>query len=481
MAKSKAHYLCVECGAVQTRWMGKCPDCGAWDALERHEVPRGMGAAGGGEGADGAAAAPAWSVEAASPAGAVPLAAVEAASVERLASGIGELDRVLGGGLVPGSVALLGGDPGIGKSTLLLQAAAALAGDGKRVLYVTSEESAYQTRLRAERLLGGGLDAAGELFVLSDTSLERIAHQAQGVRPHVLVLDSIQMVHSTELDAAAGTPTQIRTCGTALVHLAKTTGTAIVLVGHITKDGQLAGPKLLEHVVDVVLRFEGDRHHAHRIVRAVKNRFGTTLEVGLFEMTGRGLAEVHELDRALDPSAAPPPGAIVCPVVHGSRALLVEIQALTATGFLGGAKRRASGLDVNRVAMLIAVLEQHAGLRLADQDIFASVVGGLRVVEPAADLALCLAIAGAFLRRALPAGVVAVGEVGLGGEIRSVAQLETRVRAARRLGYRVLSATASPGDAHVIPVTSIGEALGRLEPASRSSQRATGTSETVHL
>lgn len=338
--------------------------------------------------------------------------------------------------MVPGSVVLIGGEPGIGKSTLLLQAAGAYAARGQRVLYVTSEESAQQVAARAQRL---GAGKGGErLFVLADTNLARIVEQARKLGPQLLIVDSIQMVYKPDVPASPGSVTQLRRCCADLVTIAKTSGIGVILVGHVTKDGQLAGPRLLEHLVDAVLSFEGDRHHAHRIVRAVKNRFGTTLELGLFEMTGAGLTESP--DGAGLPAAlvTPRPGSVVCPVLSGTRCMLVEVQALTATGFLGAAKRKASGLDPNRLAMLIAVLEQHAQLRLADRDVFTSSVGGVRVVEPAADLALLLAIAGAHLRRGLAAGTAVLGEVGLGGEIRPVPAIEQRVREASRLGYQRL-------------------------------------------
>jgi DNA repair protein RadA/Sms len=477
MAKARSHYICRQCGAVQSRWMGKCPDCGAWDALEKYTEPRAATTA------EHASLAASWSAAdendalatATAPA-ARPLAKVETADVRRLPTGVGELDRVLGGGLVPGSVILLGGDPGIGKSTLLLQAAGALARGKHRVLYVSSEESAYQTRLRAERLFddpdgsGGARDSLAELddlFILADTNVARVVEQARRVGPAVMIIDSIQMVYSSSVEASPGSVTQLRRCCMELVYLAKVSGMAIVLVGHVTKDGKLAGPKLLEHLVDAVLAFEGDRHHAHRVVRGIKNRFGTTLEVGLFEMTGGGLAEITDVGRLLDPGARPQPGSVVCPVMHGARCLLVEIQALTATGFLGSAKRKTSGLDANRLAMLIAVLEQHGGLRLADQDVFTSAVGGLRVVEPAADLALCLAIAGAHLQKCLPRGVAVVGEVGLGGEVRPVHQIEQRARECARLGYGTLvsGGTASSGYAGCgRAMRAVREALELLEP-----------------
>jgi DNA repair protein RadA/Sms len=450
--------------------MGRCPDCGAWDALESYVEPKIPAEA------PGALAAVVAGAEG-GPAGARPLAEIETADVERLASGIDELDRVLGGGFVAGSVVMLGGDPGIGKSTLLLQAAARIAapegGSGRTVLYVTSEESAYQTRLRAERLLDA--EAPGDrLLVLAETRLEVIVEQARVVRPALMVLDSIQMVFTGQVEGAPGSVAQLRRCCTELVRVAKVAGMPIALVGHVTKEGQLAGPKLLEHLVDTVLSFEGDAHHAHRVVRGVKNRFGTTLEVGLFEMTGRGLVEVGGTAALPDPAAAPRPGSVLCPVLHGTRCLMVEIQALTATGFLGSAKRKTSGLDGSRMAMLIAVLEQHGGLRLADQDVFASAVGGLRVVEPAADLALCLAIAGAHYRKRVPPGLAAVGEVGLGGEVRCPTGVEQRVREAARLGYRTIAvgtprgpirAPAPEAAADRLAVADLTAALSLLESA----------------
>jgi DNA repair protein RadA/Sms len=469
MSKARTHFLCRSCGGVQSQWMGKCPDCGTWDALERFTEAKPIAAS-------HDSAAEAWiNNEGAGDtlvtnAQAVALPDIQCTDVDRLPTNIGEFDRVLGGGLVPGSVILLGGDPGIGKSTLLLQAAGKLAQPMQKILYVTSEESAYQTRLRSERLFDDARDNAVELehlYILADTNLSRIVEQARAVQPRVMVIDSIQMVFKPDLDASPGSVTQLRRCCTELVYLAKRSNIAIVLVGHVTKDGQLAGPKLLEHLVDAVLSFEGDRHHAHRVVRGIKNRFGTTLEVGLFEMTGAGLVEVASVSGLGSPEQPPRPGSAVCPAVHGTRALLVEIQALTATGFLGSAKRKTSGLDANRLAMLIAVLEKHGGLRLADQDIFTSAVGGLKVIEPAADLAIALAIAGAHYGRALGQGVAAVGEVGLGGEVRHVHQLEQRVREANRLGYqhvivpRDAPEVACTGD--LLRATSVSEALALLQ------------------
>lgn len=490
MAKVRQVYACAACGAVQSKWMGKCPDCGAWDSLAPELIepkartdPRreteSAWSRGRGE-PDGTASNPARR--------AADLDQAGSEQPKRIQSGIDELDRVLGGGFVPGSAVLLGGDPGIGKSTLLLQAAVSLARAGHRALYVSSEESAQQISMRARRVLDGATDTESgglpqELFMLSETSLARILEQASRVlgerepvqdqRSPVMVIDSVQMIYKADLDAFPGSLTQLRRCCAELVYFAKATGVCVVLVGHVTKEGLLAGPRLLEHLVDAVLSFEGDRYHAHRIVRAVKNRFGSTLELGLFEMTGHGLRQAPDgASVAALAGSAGRAGTIVCPVLTGSRCLLVEVQALTATGFLGAAKRKSSGLDANRLAMLIAVLEQHAGLRLADRDIFASATAGVRIIEPAADLAVLLAIAGAHHRRTLPPTTAVVGEVGLAGEVRAVPQLESRLIEAARLGYtelivpkgaeRAVKSTPRRGSMELFPVGEIGQAIERL-------------------
>lgn len=475
--------------------MGKCPDCGTWDSLEETvedasslqdpQKSLTMAWAAVGEGAGAA------EVAVASPARALAKIDADAAPLERLATGIHEFDRVLGAsgsrfGLVPGSAVLVGGEPGIGKSTLLLQAAGAWAGQGVRVLYVSSEESAEQVAARARRVCGVEapkastaqeespsslrLSVSSSLYVLHDTNLARIVEQARKVGPRALVIDSIQMVYRGDVSAAPGSITQLRRCCAELVYLAKAANIAVLLVGHVTKDGQLAGPRLLEHLVDTVLSFEGDRSHSHRVVRAVKNRFGTTLEIGLFEMTGAGLREVPAGGSiaALSDKDHPRPGSAVCPIITGTRCLLVEVQALTATGFLGAAKRKSAGLDANRLAMIVAVLEQHEGLRLADRDIFASSVGGLRVIDPASDLALLLAVAGAHLRKPIAARCAAIGEVGLDGRVRPVPQLEQRVREAARLGYsliltpRARESFPTPPGASVVAVADVDEALQHL-------------------
>lgn len=482
MAKTRTIFVCTSCGSTHSRWMGKCPDCGTWDSLEESHFDKSANTdpqrgGGGFIEAKGMGEAP----------HATPITEVVNASAptRRLPTGITELDRVLGGaeneatkGLVPGSVVLVGGEPGIGKSTLLLQAAGAWASPVKfdqtrtdwtsKVLYVSSEESAQQVQMRASRL---GVADSDNLFVLSDTNLARIMEQARKIKPDVCVIDSIQMIYKSDLEAAPGSVTQLRRCCAELVYFAKATGTAIVLVGHVTKEGTLAGPRMLEHMVDAVLYFEGDRYHSARIVRAIKNRFGTTLELGIFEMTGQGLQQLPGgmSVAAISGSDEHRPGAVVCPAMHGSRCVLVELQALTATGFVGSAKRKSSGLDPNRLAMLIAVLEQHGGLRLADRDVFASAVGGLKIVEPASDLALALAIAGAHYKRSLPPTTIAIGEVGLGGELRPATQLEQRLRESARLGY-THAFIPDPGkhklpkikDMELIPIRNLSQAIERL-------------------
>ena len=422
-----------------------------------------------------------------------PLGEIQASLIPRIASGVAEFDRVLGGGFVPGSVVLLGGDPGIGKSTLLLQALAALADGGSTVLYASSEESAHQLRLRAERLETATTITAQEipttnkrtqnisreknLWIHAQSNLARIIEQARKLNPTVLVVDSIQLVHRVDIDAVPGSVSQLRRCALDLVALAKTTGIIVVIVGHVTKDGMLAGPRLLEHLVDVVLSFEGDRHYAHRVVRAAKNRFGSTLEVGLFEMTSLGLRQVDESALAADPSLAPRPGSVCVPTMAGTRCLLAEVQALTATGLVGAAKRKASGVDASRLAMLIAVLEQHGGLRLGDQDVYAAAAGGLKVLEPAADLAISLAVAGARLGRAVPDGFAAIGEIGLSGQLRPVSQMHERIAAAARRGVTRLVVPASqkvqaPKTLEIIKIEHISAAFELLTPNPTGHARA---------
>lgn len=454
--------------------MGKCPDCGAWDALEEYKAPtpderrpaRSVNVTGD-------------VIHAAEP---TPINAIEDSDTPRTATGISEFDRILGGGIVPGSAVLVGGEPGIGKSTLLLQVAGALANrlapsqrnrfskhSGARrdatplngenpILYVTSEESARQTRLRANRL---GIDSPN-LLVLAETNVERITHQIAKLSPAVVIIDSIQMIYKPDLPAAPGSVTQLRDCCMELVYLAKSTNTAVIFVGHVTKAGTLAGPKIIEHIVDTVVYFEGDRFHAHRIVRCVKNRFGSTHEVGLFEMTGEGLAEVDDPGKIFLEQYGPgnpPSGTIITAAMQGSRVLLLEVQALTASSVIGATRRKVTGVSSDRVGMIIAVLEKRAGLKLAADDVFVNIAGGVKVTEPAVDLPIALAIASAHQNKPLAMGTIAIGELGLGGEIRSVPQLENRLREAARLG---LSTAIVPPTGNQIPKLGGGMSLQQV-------------------
>src|ERR1051325_6012638 len=399
MAKAKIHFLCNNCGSVHPKWMGKCPDCGTWDSLEKYKEPAFDERAqrSGKMAAEAGAAEP------------MVIAEIEEADAPRLKSGIGEFDRILGGGGVPGSAILVGGEPGIGKSTLLLQVADSLAAKPNsksqisdlKVLYVTSEESARQTAIRASRCGAGSKN----LLVLAETNVERIINQIRKHRPSVVIVDSIQMIYKPQLPAAPGSVTQLRDCCMELVYLAKAMNVAIFFVGHVTKAGTLAGPKIIEHIVDTVVYFEGDRFHTHRIVRCVKNRFGSTHEVGLFEMTGEGLIEVSDPGKLFVEqygTGSPPSGTVITAAMQGSRVLLVEVQALTASSVIGAAKRKVSGVSADRVAMIIAVLEKRAEMRLAADDVFVNVAGGVKVAEPAVDLAIALAIASAHMNRPLP-------------------------------------------------------------------------------
>jgi len=417
MAKSRVHYLCQECGSQQVRWAGRCPDCGQWNTLvEEIEQP----------------AAPRGAVRGDPP---KPITAITSTTGKRISSGIGEFDRLLGGGLVEGSAVLVGGDPGIGKSTLLLQVCAGLSARGIRSLYVTAEESALQLKLRADRL---GLGES-ELFVLAETDVDVARQRIQELSPGVVVIDSIQMVYKSDLPSAPGSVAQVRQCATDLVQLAKRSGAPVFLIGHVTKSGAIAGPRVLEHIVDTVLYFEGDRYHAFRLLRATKNRFGPTNEIGVFEMAERGLIEVDNPSRIfLEEAQANAPGSAVVCCLEGTRPLLVEVQALCARCNYGTPARRTTGVDYNRLAMLVAVLEKRGGLSLYDQDVFVNVAGGVRLVEPAADLAVALAVAGSFLEKRLPERSAVIGEVGLGGEIRSVRQVDLRVAEALKLGYQSL-------------------------------------------
>jgi len=448
MAKVKTRYVCQECGSAQPKWMGRCPDCGAWNTLvetvvaeeRRPARPR---------------AAPGTAPQ--------PLPAISADGFERIPVPLSELSRVLGGGIVPGSGVLISGDPGIGKSTLLLELASLLARQGHKVLYVSGEESAQQIKLRAERL---GI-ADETLYVLAETHLETIAAHIEQMQPRLAVIDSIQSIASEALTSSAGSISQVRDCTGYLLRLAKAQSIPIFFVGHVTKEGAIAGPKVLEHMVDTVLYLEGERFHAYRLLRAVKNRFGSTDEVGIFEMTERGLVEVGNPSEAFLaerlPNAA---GSAIAVTMEGTRPLLVEIQALASTTAFNIPRRTANGVDFNRLLLLTAVLSRRVGMRLSDQDIFVNVVGGLRVNEPAADLAIAVAIGSSFRNRPVAADLAIVGEVGLSGELRSVSHLQQRLNEAARLGFtRCLTprwrrrGESAPEGLEVITARTLREAL----------------------
>ena len=424
MARDKTLYTCRECGGTSPKWLGKCPHCNAWNTLDE-TVPE-PAAAAGAAGRNTRFQALARSQPVAT------LADIEAAEVARTPTGLEELDRVLGGGIVEGGVVLIGGDPGIGKSTLLLQAAEALSRQMK-VLYVTGEESGAQVALRARRL---GLEGL-QLRLLAEIGLERILATLAAEQPAFCVIDSIQTLFSEQLSSAPGSVAQVRECAAQLTRVAKSSGCTIVLVGHVTKEGALAGPRVLEHIVDTVLYFEGDTHSSFRLVRAIKNRFGAVNEIGVFAMTDKGLKGVTNPSAIfLSTQGEPVPGACVLVTLEGTRPMLVEIQALVDSG--GPSPRRLSvGLDRDRLAMLLAVLHRHAGVSCADQDVFVNAVGGVSIGEPAADLAVLLAIQSSLRGRALPKGFIAFGEVGLAGEVRPAPRGQDRLREAAKLGFSV--------------------------------------------
>ncbi|HUP83277.1 MAG TPA: DNA repair protein RadA [Candidatus Limnocylindria bacterium] len=416
----ESRYVCGTCGTTSLRWEGQCRSCGGWNTLVESVVERPRAGAGARR---KAVAAPAVT----------PLNEVAPNDTERLVVGLREVDRVLGGGLVPGSVVLLGGEPGIGKSTLVLAVCGRVCGTQTRVLYASGEESTAQLRLRATRL---GLDDSGGIDVLAETSVERIVAAAEATAPALLVVDSIQTLTTDELDGPQGSVGQVRAAAARLQAYAKENGVPVLLVGHVTKDGTLAGPKTLEHLVDVVLTLEGERFSGLRLLRSAKNRFGSTEEVGVFEMVGTGLEEVADPGGAfLEAESLGAPGVAVAATLEGSRPLLVEVQALVAPQVHGSPRRTAAGLDNQRLALLIAVLGRRAGMNLASHDVYANIVGGLTVEEPTLDLPLALALASALRDRPLVAGTVSCGEIGLTGELRPINGLGRRLREAARLGF----------------------------------------------
>ena len=416
LKKPKTAYICQKCGAASPKWLGKCPECGEWGTIIEELVAP-------------SSTTPRQSLGQEKP---ISINDVKIITSTRLTSDIKEFDRILGGGIVVGSAILIGGDPGIGKSTILLQVCNKLALGGIKVLYISAEESVYQTKIRAERLNIN----SDNLWIVSETNIALIAAYIEEYKPNLVVLDSIQMVYKPEIPSSPGTLTQVRESAMDLVYLCKRSNICLFLVGHITKEGSLAGPKSLEHLVDTVLYFEGDRFQSFRILRAVKNRFGSTNEIGIFEMKESGLTEVaNPSELFISQANEDIAGTVVVSTLIGSRPFLLEVQALTSRAYYASPTRRVSGVDFNRTVMILAVLERRLGLTLGSQDVYVNVVGGVKIDEPAADLGIALAVFSSYKNKPIPKGIAFIGEVGLTGEIRPVNQIETRIQEASRLGF----------------------------------------------
>lgn len=473
MSRQKTVYVCDCCGQESVRWVGRCPSCGRWNTMKemhvqavRPQPPSArMAALAAGGGEDAGRLVP------------MPLSEIDASQEPRMDMGDGELNRVLGGGLVPGSLVLLGGEPGIGKSTLVLQTVLGL--EGWRVLYVSGEESARQIKLRAGRLAprmgrvdgGGAMEWGGGLLVFTGTSLEQIYMQIAETRPDLVVIDSIQTVSTEGVESAAGSLSQIRECAASLLRYAKGGGASILLIGHITKDGSLAGPKVLEHIVDTVLQFEGDQHHMYRILRSVKNRFGSTSELGIYEMRHDGLRQVgNPSELLLSDNREGLSGVAIASAIEGARPFLIETQALVSTAAYGTAQRSPVGFDAKRLNMLLAVLEKRVGFKLAQKDVFLNIAGGLRVTDPALDLSVVAAVLSSNVDTPIDTGTAMAGEVGLSGEIRPVSRIEQRIGEAQRLGFsRILVPGHSVGgldlgkySIEIVPVRRVAEAVREL-------------------
>ena len=455
MAKQPATiFVCQNCGNQARKWLGQCPDCGEWNTFVEERFRPTPQAAGGGVVAHFRSTAP------------VPYRTIESQDDARVSSGIDEFDRVLGGGIVAGSLVLIGGAPGIGKSTLVIQAADKLAAAGAKVLYVSGEESERQIKMRGERLGVG----AESLFLLCETNLQAIIAETDALRPDLVIVDSIQTVFSEKIESAPGSVSQVREVASQLMMFAKATATPVFLTGHVTKEGSIAGPKTLEHIVDTVIYFEGDRHHNHRIIRATKNRFGAANEIGVFEMTGSGLVAVgnpSELFLQERPEHAT--GSVVTVCMEGTRPMLVEIQALVSGTKFGSGRRMAQGFDYNRTSLLIAVMEKRLGFQLAGDDVFINVAGGLEIDEPAADLGVIASIASSYRNLQIPPETAVFGEVGLTGEVRGVLQAQTRAREAQTLGFKklILPESNKKGlekllGTRVVGVRSLNEAMDEL-------------------
>lgn len=451
MPKNKTKYVCQNCGHTEAKWLGKCPACGQWDTLvEEMPVPEKLQKA--------------YLPESATKSVPKPLTKVVEQETERLATGIREFDRVLGGGLVPGSLVLLGGTPGIGKSTILLDAGIRFAQRGITTLYVSGEESEEQTALRAKRLGG----ASDKLFVMTATDLDGILLQTAQMQPKILVIDSIQTMYNSELDGAAGSVGQVRECTAKLLQFAKTTGIAVLIIGHVTKDGNIAGPRLLEHMVDVVLQFEGDRSYSFRILRALKNRFGSTGESGIFSMEANGLVQVdNPAGLFLEQHRQEVAGSVISACMEGNRPIMVEVQALVAKTPYGLPRRTAVGFDLNRLNMLIAILERRQGIDFSVYDSYANVVGGMKIQEPAADLAVAAALVSAHKNEAVPRDTLLFGEIGLTGEVRRVGNPERRISDAINLGFKrfiipEVKLTQKFEGVEIVKVSTLTEALKEI-------------------
>jgi DNA repair protein RadA/Sms len=472
MPKTHTRFVCQQCGRVSASYMGKCPQCGSFNSMLEELVRD-----------EPAALGPAAVRGLTGRSQPRPIAEVGGDAEDRIPLPIGEFARVLGGGIVPGSIVLVGGDPGIGKSTLVLQMGIEMAGR-QRVLYVSGEESERQIKMRAGRLSGGGKGLPPDLLLVTETNLEVILGHVAEVKPSLLIIDSIQTMYVSEMDSSAGSVSQVRECASQLRELAKSSGVTVFLVGHVTKDGTIAGPRVLEHIVDTVLYLEGDRFQAYRLLRSVKNRFGATSEVGVFEMRENGLAEVANPSEVfLAERMVNAPGSAIAVIMEGTRPILVEVQGLTSPTQFGNARRTPNGVDFNRLLLIAAVLTRRAGLRLADQDLFVNVVGGIQVEEPAADLAIATAIASSWKDVAVRAGAVLIGEIGLAGELRMPGQMAARLREASKLGFTsavipkaLRSPRASgleegwPKDLEIIQARSIQQALeAALLPAPKAA------------
>jgi DNA repair protein RadA/Sms len=460
MARAVVHFVCGECGNASPRWLGKCPGCGAFGTLVEES-----------RGSSPAAAT-------ATPVASVPLSDVQASAATRISTGVPELDRVLGGGLVPASLVLVGGEPGVGKSTLLLTALGAVSRSGSRALLVTGEESPAQVSLRAARLGG-----AGDVRILAETELDTVCATLEQERPSVCVVDSVQTLHASEVGSAAGSVAQVREAAGRLLRVAKEVGVATILVGHVTKDGAVAGPRVLEHLVDCVLQFEGDRYHAHRVLRATKNRFGSTNELAVFEMTGGGLVGVPDPSEVFGATRPGEIGAAVGCILEGTRPLLLEVQALVAQTELAMPRRVATGVDPRRLAMIVAVLGRHAGLALGNADVFVNVAGGVRIEEPGADLVIALAIASASRGAPVVERCAFFGEIGLTGRLRAAAQTERRLEECGKMRISsVVGPAGTPGrkGMQVSAVETLREAVrSGLQGSAKTSGGASKGASTV--